>query len=79
MTKIKSKISADNELQSFENQLDALQHLVESMENQQLPLEQLIQHYEQGTQLLKNCEAMLKTAKERIEIITLKAENPSAE
>ena len=47
-----------------------LEHLVEQMENSQLPLEDLIRSYEEGTQLIKVCSERLSAAEQRIEIIT---------
>ena len=56
---------------SFEDALDTLENLVESMENDQLPLEELVSHYEQGAELLQHCENVLNIAKKRIEMIEI--------
>ena len=54
---------------SFEEAMDELDSLVDQMESDQLPLEELISHYERGAKLLSECEATLKTAKKRLETI----------
>jgi len=63
---------------SFEEALATLEGIVEAMENEQLPLEDLVTQYEQGSALLNRCEAILKGAKGRIELITLRNQNQSA-
>jgi len=56
---------------TFEEALAELERLVEAMEEEELPLEKLVEHYEQGSRLLARCEAVLKSARERFELITL--------
>ena len=63
---------------SFEDAFADLEALVEAMEQEQLPLEELIASYEKGSALLNHCEAILKTARGRIELITLRNQNESA-
>ena len=62
---------------SFEDALAALEAIVESMEHEQLPLEELVASYEKGSALLDHCEAILKTARGRIELITLRNHSDS--
>lgn len=57
---------------TFEEALAGLETIVEAMENQQLPLEELVSHYEKGAELLDRCESMLQSARDRIELITLR-------
>ena len=57
---------------SFEQALEGLESIVEAMEHEHLPLEELVAHYEKGTAYLNRCEAMLQSAKERIQLITLR-------
>lgn len=54
---------------SFENALGQLEGLVRDMESDQMPLEELIRNYEQGTRLFRVCEKRLEEAEGRIEII----------
>ena len=57
---------------TFEEAIANLEAIVEAMEHDQLPLGQLVEHYEKGTALLNSCEKLLNAAKGRIELITLK-------
>lgn len=70
-------MAADAANPSFEEALAELEAVVEAMEEEQLPLEDLVSHYEKGSALLKRCESVLKSARERLELITLRnqAEN----
>jgi exodeoxyribonuclease VII small subunit len=54
---------------SFEDAIVKLETLVEAMENDQLPLEELVAHYEKGAGLLQHCEKVLAAARKRIELI----------
>ncbi len=56
---------------TFEESLAELESIVESMESEQLPLEDLVSRYEAGTVLLKHCDSILSSAQKRIELITL--------
>ena len=60
---------------SFEDALAGLEAIVETMEHGQLPLEDLVANYEQGSSLLKHCESILTAARNRIELITLRNQN----
>ena len=55
--------------QSFEESLEELDTIVQTMEEEQLPLEELISKYERGTTLHRQCESFLKSAKQRLEKI----------
>ena len=52
---------------SFEDALTRLESLVDSMEQGQVPLAELIARYEEGTRLLKVCESRLKDAELKID------------
>lgn len=52
---------------SFEDALERLESLVDSMEQGEVPLAELLSKYEEGTKLLKFCEARLKDAELKIE------------
>jgi|DewCreStandDraft_4_1066084.scaffolds.fasta_scaffold55289_2 exodeoxyribonuclease VII small subunit len=69
---------ADGEL-SFEQALQQLETIVESMENEALPLEDLVAGYEKGSSLLARCDALLNSAHERIKLVTLKLADAGAE
>lgn len=54
---------------AFEEALAQLEEMVEDMESDQIPLEELIRKYEEGTRLYRICEKRLDEAQGRIEII----------
>jgi exodeoxyribonuclease VII small subunit len=64
----------DDGAPSFEEALSGLEAIVEAMENEQLPLDELVMQYERGSKLLERCESVLDAARERIELITLRAQ-----
>jgi exodeoxyribonuclease VII small subunit len=73
MARKKSDTPEENGADTFESSLSKLEAIVEAMENSQLPLEDLVKHYEEGSVLLRKCDAFLNSARERIELITLRA------
>ena len=52
---------------TFEAALGRLESIVESMESGEVSLAELLAKFEEGTQLLKVCEARLKDAELKIE------------
>ena len=52
---------------SFEDALEKLETIVESMESGDVPLADLLAKFEEGTKLLKVCESRLKDAELKIE------------
>ncbi len=52
---------------TFENALERLEAIVESMESGQVPLAELLAKFEEGNTLLKVCETRLKDAEVKIE------------
>jgi exodeoxyribonuclease VII small subunit len=54
---------------AFEEALRQLESIVESMETGRIPLAEMLDKYEQGTRILKVCEARLKEAGMKIEIL----------
>ncbi len=65
----------DSPTPSFEEALAGLEAIVESMEHEHLTLEELVAHYENGSVYLSRCEAILQSARGRIELITLRNQN----
>lgn len=63
--------ATDNSALSFEDAMEELESIVEAMEGEQLPLDELVTRYEEGSALLKHCTSALASAKKRIELITL--------
>ena len=72
MPKAKDSDSAAPAEPAFEDALSQLEELVRDMESDQMPLEDLIKSYEQGTQLYQVCQKRLDEANGRIEIIRKK-------
>lgn len=68
----KKKKSEAKQPPSFEQALDELEEMVETMESGQLPLEKLIANYERGAWLISHCETVLDSARKRLDLITLK-------
>ena len=56
--------------QTFEFAIGRLEKIVEAMESDKMPLEELLVRYEEGTRLVKVCQEKLEAAERRIEIIT---------
>ena len=63
---------------TFEEALGSLEEIVESMEHEHLALEDLVAQYEKGSALLVRCEAILLSARGRIELITLRNQSEIA-
>ncbi len=55
--------------ESYELALQELETLLASLENGQLPLEQSIEAYRRGTQLLEYCQSQLADAEQRIKVL----------
>jgi exodeoxyribonuclease VII small subunit len=58
---------------SFETALERLEQIVEEMEGDRLPLEELLGRYEEGTRLVKVCQERIGAAEKRIELIAKNA------
>lgn len=54
---------------TFEESLEKLEDIIDQMESDQLPLEELIAKYEEGNTLRKQCEQLLLSAKKRLETL----------
>ena len=78
MARRKTNPDETEEAPSFEQALAGLEIIVEAMEHEQLPLEELVAYYEKGSALLDRCEQILQVARGRIELITLRNQNGTA-
>ena len=54
---------------NLEKSLTDLEDLVEELESGDLPLEKAMQKFEQGIKLTRNCQAALKDAEQKVEIL----------
>ena len=57
----------------FEEALKRLEGIVDSMENDDLPLETLLSKYEEGTKLAQSCHARLSEAEVKIQQLERKS------
>lgn len=53
----------------FESALKELENLVERMEEGDLPLEQSLKYFERGIALTRTCQAALKDAEQKVQIL----------
>ncbi len=60
---------------TFEEALAELESIVHAMEEEQLPLEDLVSRYEKGMKLLGRCQTVLNSARERLQTISATASN----
>ena len=61
----------------FEQALGELETVVERLEHGELPLEEALKQFERGVELARVCQASLKQAEQRVEILLQKT--PEAE
>lgn len=59
---------------TFDAAIQRLEAVVAEMESAELPLEQLIEKYEEGVRLLRLCNEKLNEAQRKIEILRKKAD-----
>lgn len=78
MPRKKSPSDPTDATPSFEDTLAGLEKIVHAMEHEQLPLEELVEHYEKGSELLSRAEQTLQAARGRIDLITLRSQQPPA-
>jgi exodeoxyribonuclease VII small subunit len=56
----------------FETAMKELEHIVESMENNQLTLEESLKQFERGVELSRICQSNLKKAEQKVEQLVKK-------
>lgn len=61
---------------SFEESVERLEQLIEAMEDGSAPLADLVAKYEEGTKLLRECQAQLQAAELKIEKLNKKTGEP---
>jgi exodeoxyribonuclease VII small subunit len=61
----------------FEKSLGELETVVERLEHGELPLEEALKQFERGIELARSCQASLKVAEQKVEILLRKT--PDAE
>lgn len=75
MSQKKTK-GTDENLQ-FEEAIEKLESIIERMESEQIPLEELLKDYEEGTKLLKLCRDRIDGARQKVEKINKELTNGS--
>ena len=59
---------------TFEQAIQRLEGIVADMEGAELPLEDILKKYEEGTRLVRFCSQKLEEAEKKIELLTKKAD-----
>ena len=67
-------MSDDKKPLNFEVQIEKLEVLVAQLENGNLSLEDSIKAYEEGVKIAQACQATLKNAEQKVEILTKQGE-----
>ena len=60
---------ADKKTLNLEKSLAELESLVEELESGDLPLEKAMKKFEEGIKLTRGCQAALKDAEQRVEVL----------
>jgi len=63
---------------TFEQAIERLEGIVADMEAAELPLEDVLKKYEEGTRLVRFCNQKLEEAEKKIEILTRKVDGAVA-
>ncbi len=63
----------------FEQALGELEAAVERLERGDLPLEEALRQFERGVELARNCQAALKQAEQKVEILLAKTPEAAPE
>ena len=53
----------------FEDAIERLEKIIEKMENERVPLEEMLKDYEEGTKLLNVCKEKISIARKKVEQI----------
>jgi exodeoxyribonuclease VII small subunit len=62
-------VSKEKKAVDFEQQLASLEDLVESLESGELSLEESLKSFEQGIKVARDCQAALKNAEQKVEVL----------
>ncbi len=61
----------------FEEAIERLESIIERMESEQIPLQELLKDYEEGTKLLKLCRDRIDGARQKVDKINKELTNGS--
>ena len=62
-------MSKEKKAMDFEQQLASLEGLVQSLESGDLSLEESLKSFEQGIKVARDCQAALKSAEQKVEVL----------
>ena len=62
-------MSKDKKAVDFEQQLASLEGLVNLLESGELSLEESLKSFEQGIKVARDCQAALKSAEQKVEVL----------
>ncbi|MAW24278.1 MAG: exodeoxyribonuclease VII small subunit [Cellvibrionales bacterium TMED47] len=62
-------MSKEKKAVDFEQKLASLEGLVESLESGELSLEESLKSFEQGIKVARDCQAALKSAEQKVEVL----------
>ena len=68
---------ASKKTPAFEENLDALEGIVEQLESGQLSLDDAMKAFEQGIKLTRDCQESLATAEQRVQVLINKNGEPT--
>ena len=71
--------AADSPAADFETSLAELEAIVEKLEQGELSLDESLQQFERGVQLTRACQAALKQAEQKVEILLRRSGQPAAD
>ena len=63
-----------NKEKSFEDAMKELESIVKKIENEETPLEEILELYERGSELSTYCQGILARTQEKLETIQKQAE-----
>ena len=64
----KKQTNSKNDLH-FEDAIERLEKIIEKMENERVPLEEMLKDYEEGTKLLSVCKEKISIGRKKVEQI----------
>jgi len=72
-------VAAENKPVDFEKALAELETLVERLERGDVPLDEALRAFERGVALTRHCQACLRTAQQRVEILLKRSGQPEVQ
>ena len=69
----------DKQNKSFENNMQRLEQIVRAMERGDVPLEESLKLFQEGTALVRDCGALLDDAEQQVKMIVPKGDGMPSE